>query len=150
MEDKPLDVYKTLKNELQNFNENLINKPYLICRTKSDLRRIIKMTYPNIISNKDLYARCNVTPLSERVTMSRWRMLGHILRSDCNSPAQLALNFAVDSMNNMKGRVGRHQSNIFKVILSDLNKRNIPLYDTKDLTELRLLASNRASWRNLF
>ena len=39
MEDKPLDVYKTLKNELQNFNEDLINKPYLICRTKSDLRQ---------------------------------------------------------------------------------------------------------------
>ena len=39
MEDKPLDVYKTLKNELQNFNENLINKPYLICRTKSDLKQ---------------------------------------------------------------------------------------------------------------
>ena len=41
MEDKPLDVYKTLKNELQNFNEDLINKPYLICRTKSDLRQEI-------------------------------------------------------------------------------------------------------------
>ena len=39
MEDKPLDVYKTLKNELQNFNEDLINKPCLICRTKSDLRQ---------------------------------------------------------------------------------------------------------------
>ena len=39
LEDKPLDVYKTLKNELQNFNESLINKPYLICRTKSDLRQ---------------------------------------------------------------------------------------------------------------
>ena len=41
LEDKPLDVYKTLKNELQNFNEDLINKPYLICRTKSDLRQDI-------------------------------------------------------------------------------------------------------------
>ena len=39
MEDKPLDVFKTLKNELLNFNEDLINKPYLICRTKSDLRQ---------------------------------------------------------------------------------------------------------------
>ena len=39
MEDKPLDVYRTLKNELHNFNEDLINKPYLICRTKSDLRQ---------------------------------------------------------------------------------------------------------------
>ena len=41
MEDKPLDVYKTLKNELQNFNKDLINKPYLICRTKSDLRQVM-------------------------------------------------------------------------------------------------------------
>ena len=39
MEDKPLDIYRTLKNELQNFNEDLINKPCLICRTKSDLRQ---------------------------------------------------------------------------------------------------------------
>ena len=39
LEAKPLDVYKTLKSELQNFNEDLINKPYLICRTKSDLRQ---------------------------------------------------------------------------------------------------------------
>ena len=41
LEAKPLDVYKTLKSELQNFNEDLINKPYLICRTKSDLRQEI-------------------------------------------------------------------------------------------------------------
>ncbi len=41
MEDKPLDVYKTLKNELQNFNEDLINKPCLVCRTKSDLKQDI-------------------------------------------------------------------------------------------------------------
>ena len=39
MEDKPLDVYKTLKNELQNFNEELIKKPCLVCRTKSDLKQ---------------------------------------------------------------------------------------------------------------
>ena len=41
MEDKPLDVFQTLKNELQNFNEDLINKPYIICRTKSDLMQDI-------------------------------------------------------------------------------------------------------------
>ena len=108
------------------------------------------MTYPIVISNKDLYSRCNVTPLSERVTKSRWRMLGHILRSDSNSPAQLALSFAVESMNNMRGRVGRHQSNILKTILCDLSKRDIPLNDLDDLTELRYLALDRISWRHLF
>ena len=108
------------------------------------------MTYPRIISNKDLYARCNVTPLSERVHKARWKMFGHILRSDCNSPPQLALSLAVDSMSNMRGRIGRHQCNIFKTILDDLNKRNIYLNNSDDLTDLRHLASNRQLWRNLF
>jgi len=39
MEENPYDVYITLKNELKNFNEDLIKKPSLICRTKSDLKQ---------------------------------------------------------------------------------------------------------------
>ena len=48
LEDKPLDVYRTLNNELQNFNEDLINKPYLICRTKSDLRQDMSTQWNDI------------------------------------------------------------------------------------------------------
>ena len=39
MEENPYDVYNTLKSELKNFNEDLIKKPSLICRTKSDLKQ---------------------------------------------------------------------------------------------------------------
>ena len=39
MEQDPYDVYNILKNELKNFNEDLIKKPSLICRTKSDLKQ---------------------------------------------------------------------------------------------------------------
>ena len=39
MEENPYDIYNILKNELKNFNENLIKKPSLICRTKSDLKQ---------------------------------------------------------------------------------------------------------------
>jgi GTP-binding protein len=39
LEEKPLDVYNTLKNELKSFNEELADKPYLVCRTKSDLKQ---------------------------------------------------------------------------------------------------------------
>ena len=63
---------------------------------------------------------------------------------------QLALSFAVDSMINMRGRVGRHQSNILKTIFCELNKRNINLRNLDDLTELRHIASNRNLWRNLY
>jgi hypothetical protein len=38
-------------------------------------------------------------------------MLGQILRGDENTPAQLALHFAVNADATMKGRVGRHQNN---------------------------------------
>ena len=34
----PLETFKILKNELKFFNEKLVDKPYLICRTKSDLK----------------------------------------------------------------------------------------------------------------
>ena len=107
------------------------------------------MTYPNIIRNKTLYKRCDTVPLSERVGCARWRMLGHILRSDNNSPAQLALHFAVESQSVMKGRVGRHQSNLFKTILTDLSDRNIRLVNTDDLYDLRNFALDRRQWREL-
>ncbi|KAL5247665.1 hypothetical protein ACHWQZ_G019525 [Mnemiopsis leidyi] len=72
---------------------------------RNHLRRIINMTYPNIIRNKTLYKRCDTVPLSERVGCAWWRMLGHILRSDNNSPAQLALHFAVESQSVMKDQL---------------------------------------------
>ena len=73
-----------------------------VCHRKH-LRQILRMTYPIIISNKALYERCEVRPLSERVTYARWKMLGHILRSDCSSPAQRAFQFAIESYNSMRG-----------------------------------------------
>ena len=35
---EPMKTFIILKNELKNFNEKLVDKPYLICRTKSDLK----------------------------------------------------------------------------------------------------------------
>ena len=99
-------------------SKQLLNK-LDICHRKH-LRQIIRMTYPNIIKNDTLYKRCEVVPLSERVACARWRMLGHVLRSDNNSPAQLALHFAVESQSTKKGRVGRHQSNLLRTIQFDL------------------------------
>ena len=119
------------------------------CQRKH-LRQILNMTYPIIITNKALYQRCAVRPLTERVEHARWKMLGHILRSDCMSPAQRALYFAVESSISMKGRVGRHQSNLFKCVLSDLNKRKIVLKNIADLYNLRHIASDRDGWKELF
>ena len=60
-----------------------------------------------MISNKTLYKRCDVEPLSDRVKEYRWRMLRHVLRSDENTAAYQALSFAVEADHNFVGRVGR-------------------------------------------
>ena len=82
--------------------------------------------------------------LSDRVACARWRMLGHVLHSDNNSPAQLALHFTVESQSTKKGRVGRLQSKLLRTIQFDLGSRNIPFKNTDDLYSLRFLASDRA------
>ena len=89
------------------------------------------------------------TPLSERISLSRWRMLGHILRSPENSPASLALSFAVEGSCGYKSRRGRHQTNLFNVLKTDLSARGLSLNSIDDLHELRHVASNRQKWKIL-
>ena len=65
---------------------------------RKHLRRILNIRWPTgVISNEALYARCNVTPLSVRVSKFRWRMLGHILRGQEDSPANTSVLFAINS-----------------------------------------------------
>ena len=66
-------------------------------------------------------------------------MLGHILRSPENSPASLALRYAVVGykIQNIKGRRGAHEMNLLKVIRKDLEVTAV--YDEDD-KEYRLLS----------
>ena len=115
------------------------------------LRYILNYKWPNIISNKNLYKRCNdCRPLTKRVEETRWRMLGHILRSPENTPAQLALSYAIDGATLHKSRRGRHQINLYNVLKNDLNARNLRLNDINDLFNLRILAKNRKLWKDYF
>jgi hypothetical protein len=110
------------------------------------LKCILNYKYPSIISNVNLYKRCETEPLSARVERNRWKMLGHVLRGPVDGPAHTSLVFAINSLN-MKGRVGRPQSNLFSLIKQDLNKRNLFLNNINDLNYLRNIAYDRASWR---
>ena len=121
-----------------------------ISATGKYLRQILNYRYPYIISNKTLYERTNTVPLTERVLLSRWRMLGHVLRLPENSPAQAAMCFAVDEGTRCKSRIGRHQTNLFSVIRDDLNKRGIMLNNLCDLYELRSLAKIKTVWQTMY
>ena len=113
------------------------------------LRSIMNITWPHVISNVNLYKRCEVVPLTERVERSRWTMLGHVLRLPENSPAALALTFALDGCP-AKSRRGRHQINLFNTIKSDLNLRGFTLNCLEDLFSIRDVASDKKRWNSLF
>ena len=102
------------------------------------------------ISNKTLYKRCPVEKLSERVEKQRWNMFGHILRSDENTPAQLALSFAVDSNESLIGRLGRPRMNIFSVLVNDLKERNLCMNNLSELNEIKDIAKCNKCWANLY
>ena len=58
-EEDPFVVFRTLKNELNSFNEGLDKKPYLICRTKSDLNTEISNEWDSF--NDDIVNISSVT-----------------------------------------------------------------------------------------
>ena len=100
------------------------------------LRTILNYKYPSVISNVNLYIRCDSEPLSAKVERSRWKMLGHGLRGPVEGPAYTSLVFTIKSLS-MKGRIGRPQSNLFSLIKHDLNERNLFLNNINDLYYLR-------------
>ena len=46
------------------------------------LRRILRIFWPNKITNEELHRRTNTTPLSIVVKKRRWRWIGHVLRME--------------------------------------------------------------------
>ena len=121
-----------------------------ICHRKH-LRSILNIKWPQgFINNVTLCRRCQTEPLSMRVHRSRWKLLGHILRSHTETPAAVALKFSVTSSEEYVGRVGRPRNNLFNYIRDDLKKRVLTLTTLEDLNNLRTIANDRLLWRRLF
>jgi hypothetical protein len=118
---------------------------------RKHLKIILNIKWPKgCISNKALYKRCSVTSLSERVEEMRWKMMGHVLRSDDNTPAMLSLKFVLNSSGEFKGRVGRPNTNLYTMLVDDLKYRNLELRDLNELNEIRDIASCRKCWKLLY
>ena len=89
-------------------------------------------------------------PLTERVDHARWKMLGHVLRSGNGTPAFQSFKFAVTGTTDLKGRIGRHRSNLFDLIMLDLKNRGIKVRNEQELENLIEIANDRDLWRDLF
>ena len=117
---------------------------------RKHLRRICNVYWPKgVISNVELYRRCEVIPITERVRKARWTLLGHILRMDDNCAASLALRYAISSSEFLRGRRGRPRCNLFTTIVNDLREHDFNLKSVNDFNELKLLAYNRNAWRDM-
>ena len=77
-------------------------------------------------------------------------MFGHILRSKENSPAQLALLFAIESEEYFVGRLGRPRMNLFSVLCNDLKERNLSMSNFDELNEIKDIAECNKCWSNLY
>ena len=57
------------------------------------LRRIPRILWPETISNENLWARAQQTPVEEDIRRRRWRWFGHMLRKPPSSIGRQALNW---------------------------------------------------------
>ena len=72
---------------------------------RKQIKRVIGIYYPNRISNKELYKKTNIIPLSVEITGARWRMLGHILRRPATPAFQAMKQYnATSKKKNFSGR----------------------------------------------
>ena len=115
------------------------------------LRRICNICWPTgVMSNRELYRRCQAISITERVRKARWTLLGHILRMDDNSPAALSIRFAITSADIYRGRRGRPRMNLLSTIQNDLKEHDIALKTVGDLDAVKMLARDRVLWKNMF
>ena len=118
---------------------------------RKHLRKILNIYWPKgVISNRELYRRCNTVPITERVRKARWTFFGHVLRMDDNCPPVLALRFAITSGELYCGRLGRPRINLLSTLQEDLKEFNLSLKSVNDLEEIRLIARNRSKWKQMF
>ena len=99
------------------------------------------------ITNADLYARCGIQPASIQVLNARWRLFGHTLRMNENTPARKAMAYYFH--NDHVGRSGNRVT--IATALSDEYKvvNGTFIKSLKEYETLVELAQNRGAWKEL-
>ena len=122
------------------------------------LRQVIGVTYPDIISNKDLYLRTGTKPLSETLFEARWTQFRKVLQLPRDTPAFQAMHIylRLDSARPgrahipvLKKRSGVAPTNLVTLLRSELAKAGEFLDEPEDLEMLRSVAAAEKSWVSL-
>ena len=102
------------------------------------LRRILRIWWPNTISNDDLYVRCNQSPIVCEIKRRKWNWIGHTLRKPVTEPCRQALEW------NPQGsrRPGRPNMTWKRTIQAEIHSSGL------SWNQIKPLAKNRSRWKN--
>lgn len=103
------------------------------------LRGILRIRYPDVISNQELWDRTSQQPIEQEILQRRWRWLGHTLRKPTHNITRAALSW------NPQGRRkrGRPRNTWRRDLDADVRRLGFTW------TEVERLAQDRPGWRNL-
>ena len=104
------------------------------------LRRIMKISYLDRITNKEVYRRTCVRPLSETITQRRLRFAGHVLRLPRHRLPKTALTWRPT---HGKRKQGRPRTTWRRTFTDDLRAINT------SWDEIEEIAENRDLWKHL-
>ena len=108
------------------------------------LRKILKIRWPHVISNEELYSRTSESNWSEVIKQRRLRWLGHLLRLPIDSPARVALNeFNIKC----KRKRGRSKLTWIELVNNDFNIINKDFSVNSE--SILNLAADREMWRRV-
>ena len=103
------------------------------------LRKILKITYRERITNEEVYRRTVTKPLSQTIEKSRMRYAGHVIRMSADRDPKVALKWRPEG----RRRRGRPRLTWRRTFEQDLERRNVEL----DMVEE--IANDRDAWRVL-
>ena len=114
---------------------------------RQQLRKILNIKYPVKITNSSL---CNECPLSITILESRWRLFRHILRRNCEIPANKSMNsYFISHGSRFRGRPLTTLPVVPNKDLTRVSDGKLQLTSLRDLEHLRSVAQNRQTWRKL-
>ena len=131
---------KTQENNLDSFH-------------RQQLRKVLNIKYPARISNQNLYKLSKQNMLSLDILTARWKLFGHILRSNLDTPANIAMNNYFDNTNTTKFK-GRPRTTLPTTLNQDIKRTKLTQYNIEqlktkeDLENLREIAIDRHEWLN--
>ena len=121
------------------------------------LRQVIGVFFPHKIRNEELYKVTKTRPLTIDITRARWKMLGHVLRLNENTPARKAMKWFFLIPEGVRRFRGRKRATIVTTLNRDIERTRrvnkdfrLPcLRSELDLRNIRVKALNRKGWQRI-